>query len=106
MGLDGPRLPDPAFCPQAPTALELGWPNACARARSRSPWCRPALTNIALLLAAHPELKQKIARIVLMGGAAGRRATGPRRRNSIFMGPGSGRYGVQVGAAHHHAGST
>ncbi|MGL5358392.1 MAG: nucleoside hydrolase, partial [Shewanella sp.] len=29
------------------------------------------LTNIALLLAAHPELKLKIARIVLMGGAAG-----------------------------------
>ncbi|MBL0666690.1 pyrimidine-specific ribonucleoside hydrolase RihA [Aeromonas jandaei] len=70
-GLDGPKLPDPAFAPQAMTGIEL-----MARSLRESP--EPVtlvptgpLTNIALLLAAHPELKSKIARIVLMGGAAG-----------------------------------
>ena len=59
------------------------------------------LTNIALLLAAHPELKQKIARIVLMG-APPVRATGPRGGIQYLCGSRSGRYGLQVGAAHHH----
>ncbi|WP_258225005.1 nucleoside hydrolase, partial [Aeromonas sp. HMWF036] len=56
-GLDGPKLPDPAFAPQGMTGIEL-----MAKCLLESP--QPVtlvptgpLTNIALLLAAHPELK-------------------------------------------------
>ncbi len=70
-GLDGPILPEPNFLPLSMTAVEL-----MAEKLRLSPvpvTLVPSgpLTNIALLLAAHPELHPKIERIVLMGGAAG-----------------------------------
>ncbi|MFM5383962.1 pyrimidine-specific ribonucleoside hydrolase RihA [Aeromonas veronii] len=86
-GLDGPKLPDPAFAPQAMTGIEL-----MARCLRESP--EPValvptgpLTNIALLLAAHPELKSKIARIVLMGGAAGAGNWTPAAEFNIYVDP-------------------
>ncbi|MFM5874169.1 pyrimidine-specific ribonucleoside hydrolase RihA [Aeromonas veronii] len=86
-GLDGPKLPDPAFAPQAMTGIEL-----MARSLRESP--EPVtlvptgpLTNIALLLAAHPELKGKIARIVLMGGAAGAGNWTPAAEFNIYVDP-------------------
>lgn len=100
-GLDGPELPDPAFAPRAMSALELM--ARCLRESPEPVTLVPTgpLTNIALLLAAYPELKQKIARIVLMG----RRRCGqldPRGGIQYLCGSRSGRYGLQVGAAHHH----
>ncbi|MFQ1825263.1 pyrimidine-specific ribonucleoside hydrolase RihA [Aeromonas veronii] len=86
-GLDGPKLPDPAFAPQAMTGIEL-------MARSLRESAEPVtlvptgpLTNIALLLAAHPELKPKIARIVLMGGAAGAGNWTPAAEFNIYVDP-------------------
>ncbi|MFM1684155.1 pyrimidine-specific ribonucleoside hydrolase RihA [Aeromonas salmonicida] len=86
-GLDGPTLPDPAFAPQAMTGLEL-----MAKSLRESP--EPVtlvptgpLTNIALLLAAHPELKPNIARIVLMGGAAGAGNWTPAAEFNIYVDP-------------------
>ncbi|NJI24590.1 pyrimidine-specific ribonucleoside hydrolase RihA [Aeromonas veronii] len=86
-GLDGPKLPDPAFAPQAMTGIEL-------MARSLRESSEPVtlvptgpLTNIALLLAAHPELKGKIARIVLMGGAAGAGNWTPAAEFNIYVDP-------------------
>ncbi|MBM0491869.1 pyrimidine-specific ribonucleoside hydrolase RihA [Aeromonas jandaei] len=86
-GLDGPKLPDPAFAPQAMTGIEL-------MARSLRESAEPVtlvptgpLTNIALLLAAHPELKSKIARIVLMGGAAGAGNWTPAAEFNIYVDP-------------------
>ncbi|MGY3884045.1 pyrimidine-specific ribonucleoside hydrolase RihA [Aeromonas aquatica] len=86
-GLDGPRLPDPAFAPQAMTGLEL-----MAKSLRESP--EPVtlvptgpLTNIALLLAAHPELHHKIGRIVLMGGAAGAGNWTPAAEFNIYVDP-------------------
>ncbi|HGY1051589.1 TPA: pyrimidine-specific ribonucleoside hydrolase RihA [Aeromonas salmonicida subsp. pectinolytica] len=86
-GLDGPTLPDPAFAPQAMTGLEL-----MAKSLRESP--EPVtlvptgpLTNIALLLAAHPELKPNIARIVLMGGAAGTGNWTPAAEFNIYVDP-------------------
>ncbi|MDM5125661.1 pyrimidine-specific ribonucleoside hydrolase RihA [Aeromonas salmonicida] len=86
-GLDGPKLPDPAFAPQAMTGLEL-----MAKALRESP--EPVtlvptgpLTNIALLLAAHPELKPNIACIVLMGGAAGAGNWTPAAEFNIYVDP-------------------
>lgn len=68
-GLDGPALPEPDFAPQSVTAVEL-----MAKTLSESP--QPVTivatgpqTNVALLLNSHPELHDKIARIVMMGGA-------------------------------------
>lgn len=68
-GLDGPALPEPDFTPQACTAVEL-----MAKTLRESP--QPVTivatgpqTNVALLLNSHPELHDKIPRIVMMGGA-------------------------------------
>lgn len=86
-GLDGPKLPDPAFAPVSMTALELM--ASCLRESPEPVTLVPTgpLTNIALLLAAHPELKQKIARIVLMGGAAGAGNWTPAAEFNIYVDP-------------------
>lgn len=86
-GLDGPTLPDPAFAPVAMTALELM--ASCLRESPEPVTLVPTgpLTNIALLLAAHPELKSKIARIVLMGGAAGAGNWTPAAEFNIYVDP-------------------
>ncbi|UCM46586.1 pyrimidine-specific ribonucleoside hydrolase RihA [Aeromonas dhakensis] len=86
-GLDGPKLPDPVFAPVAMTALELM--AKCLRESPEPVTLVPTgpLTNIALLLAAHPELKQKIARIVLMGGAAGPGNWTPAAEFNIYVDP-------------------
>lgn len=86
-GLDGPKLPDPAFAPQAMTGLELM--AKCLRESPEPVTLVPTgpLTNIALLLAAHPELKPKIARIVLMGGAAGAGNWTPAAEFNIYVDP-------------------
>ncbi|WP_411679305.1 pyrimidine-specific ribonucleoside hydrolase RihA [Aeromonas hydrophila] len=86
-GLDGPKLPDPGFAPVAMTALELM--AKCLRESPEPVTLVPTgpLTNIALLLAAHPELKSKIARIVLMGGAAGAGNWTPAAEFNIYVDP-------------------
>ncbi|SIQ23636.1 pyrimidine-specific ribonucleoside hydrolase RihA [Aeromonas veronii] len=86
-GLDGPKLPDPAFAPQAMTGIELM--ARCLRESAEPVTLVPTspLTNIALLLAAHPELKIKIARIVLMGGAAGAGNWTPAAEFNIYVDP-------------------
>ncbi|WP_438402154.1 pyrimidine-specific ribonucleoside hydrolase RihA [Aeromonas veronii] len=86
-GLDGPKLPDPAFVPQAMTGIELM--ARCLRESPEPVTLVPTgpLTNIALLLAAHPELKGKIARIVLMGGAAGAGNWTPAAEFNIYVDP-------------------
>ncbi|HDX8356712.1 TPA: pyrimidine-specific ribonucleoside hydrolase RihA [Aeromonas hydrophila] len=86
-GLDGPKLPDPGFAPVAMTALELM--AKCLRESPEPVTLVPTgpLTNIALLLASHPELKSKIARIVLMGGAAGAGNWTPAAEFNIYVDP-------------------
>lgn len=86
-GLDGPTLPYPAFAPQAMTGLELM--AKCLRESPEPVTLVPTgpLTNIALLLAAHPELKPNIARIVLMGGAAGAGNWTPAAEFNIYVDP-------------------
>ena len=86
-GLDGPTLLDPAFAPLAMTGLELM--AKCLRESPEPVTLVPTgpLTNIALLLAAHPELKSKIGRIVLMGGAAGAGNWTPAAEFNIYVDP-------------------
>lgn len=45
------------------------------------------LTNIALLLAAHPELRQKIARLVIMGGGVAGGNTSPSAEFNVWSDP-------------------
>ncbi|TCL65894.1 pyrimidine-specific ribonucleoside hydrolase [Hydrogenispora ethanolica] len=68
-GLDGPVFPPPTLHPSPDSAVDL-----IARVLRNSDQKvtlipTGALTNIALTLLAHPELKEKIERISLMGGA-------------------------------------
>ncbi len=69
-GLDGPALPEPTL-PESPlSAVELM--AKVLRESDRKVTLVPtaALTNVATLLMTHPELKEKIERICLMGGSA------------------------------------
>ncbi|SPZ44357.1 Pyrimidine-specific ribonucleoside hydrolase rihA [Plesiomonas shigelloides] len=86
-GLDGPALPEPGFAPQALTAVELMAKTLRASAEPITLVPTGPLTNIALLLSAHPELKAKIARIVLMGGSAGPGNWTPAAEFNIYVDP-------------------
>ncbi len=86
-GLDGPEIPDPTFEPVAQDAKDL-----IADAVSGSP--EPVtlvpvgpLTNIALFLREYPELKERVARIVLMGGSMGHGNTTPAAEFNIYVDP-------------------
>ncbi|WP_058911708.1 pyrimidine-specific ribonucleoside hydrolase RihA [Entomohabitans teleogrylli] len=86
-GLDGPQLPEPGFAPQPCTGVEL-----LARVLKESD--RPVtvvatgpLTNIALLLTSHPQLHQKIAQIVIMGGAVMLGNWTPAAEFNIYVDP-------------------
>ncbi|MDT1010989.1 pyrimidine-specific ribonucleoside hydrolase RihA [Plesiomonas shigelloides] len=86
-GLDGPTLPEPGFAPQALTAVELMAKTLRASTEPVTLVPTGPLTNIALLLSAHPELKAKIARIVLMGGSAGPGNWTPAAEFNIYVDP-------------------
>lgn len=86
-GLDGPALPVPGFAPQALTAVELMAKTLRASTEPVTLVPTGPLTNIALLLSAHPELKAKIARIVLMGGSAGPGNWTPAAEFNIYVDP-------------------
>jgi pyrimidine-specific ribonucleoside hydrolase len=84
-GLDGPDLPPPSRAPAALHAVEL-----MARLLRRRPLTLVGvgpLTNIALLLALHPELAPRIERIVLMGGAVGLGNVTPSAEFNVWVDP-------------------
>jgi len=86
-GLDGPELPEPNFAPQQCNAVEL---IAKTLRESKEPMTIVAtgpLTNIALLLTSHAELKPQIAHIVIMGGAAGLGNWTPAAEFNIYVDP-------------------
>jgi inosine-uridine nucleoside N-ribohydrolase len=76
-GLDGPDLPPPSRAPEPLHAVEL-----LARELRERP-----LTNIALLLATHPELASRIERVVLMGGAIGLGNVTPSAEFNVWADP-------------------
>ena len=86
-GLEGPEIPDASFGPADRGATEL-----IADAVSGSP--EPVtlvpvgpLTNVALFLREHPELKGRIARISLMGGSIGLGNTTPAAEFNVYVDP-------------------
>ncbi|SDI53583.1 pyrimidine-specific ribonucleoside hydrolase [Ferrimonas sediminum] len=86
-GLDGPKLPDPGFAPQPINAVELMADKLRASPVAVTLVPTGPLTNIALLLANHPDLHSKIERIVLMGGAASMGNWTPAAEFNIYVDP-------------------
>ena len=86
-GLDGPELPEPSFAPQQCNAVELIAKTLRESAEPVTIVATGPLTNIALLLTSHAELKPKIARIVIMGGAAGLGNWTPAAEFNIYVDP-------------------
>jgi inosine-uridine nucleoside N-ribohydrolase len=84
-GLDGPDLPPPSREPDPVHAVEL----LARMLRERPHVLVPTgpLTNVALLLALHPELAERIERIVLMGGAIGEGNTTPAAEFNVWCDP-------------------
>jgi inosine-uridine nucleoside N-ribohydrolase len=84
-GLDGPDLPPPSREPGPAPAIEL----LAAKLRER-PHVLVAtgpLTNVALLLAVHPELAERIERVVVMGGAIAEGNVTPAAEFNIWVDP-------------------
>jgi inosine-uridine nucleoside N-ribohydrolase len=86
-GLDGPDLPPPAREPVGEHAVDF----LAARLRASE---APAtliptgpLTNVALLLATHPDAAERIERIVLMGGAIAEGNVTPAAEFNIWIDP-------------------
>ena len=86
-GLDGPEIPEAGFEPDERGAVEL-----IADTLRGSP--EPVtlvpvgpLTNVATLLHEHPELREKIAHVSLMGGSIGLGNTTPAAEFNIFVDP-------------------
>jgi inosine-uridine nucleoside N-ribohydrolase len=86
-GLDGPDLPPPAREPDSEHAID--WIARTLLAEPDPVTLVPTgpLTNIALLLARHPELEARIERIVLMGGAIGLGNITPAAEFNIWADP-------------------
>jgi inosine-uridine nucleoside N-ribohydrolase len=84
-GLDGPDLPPPSREPEPLHAVEL----LAARLREGPHTLVPTgpLTNVALLLALHPELAARVERIVLMGGAIAEGNTTPAAEFNVWADP-------------------
>jgi inosine-uridine nucleoside N-ribohydrolase len=84
-GLDGPDLPPPSRAPEPIHAVELI--ARTLRARPHTLIAVGPLTNVALLLALHPELTDRIERIVVMGGAIGQGNVTPSAEFNIWCDP-------------------
>jgi inosine-uridine nucleoside N-ribohydrolase len=90
-GLDGPSLPAPSRAPVEEHAID--WIAGTLREHPAPVTLVPTgpLTNIALLLARHPELEARIERVVLMGGAIGEGNVTPAAEFNIWADPESAR---------------
>jgi inosine-uridine nucleoside N-ribohydrolase len=70
-GLDGPELPTPRRRPLGQNAVDFLAERLLSVEQPPTIVALGPLTNLALLLAHHPEAAGRIARVVLMGGAIG-----------------------------------
>ena len=86
-GLDGPDLPPPAGAPVAAHAVDFLAEQLHAAAQPVTLIPTGPLTNIGLLLAQHPDVTQRIERIVLMGGAIAEGNVTPAAEFNIWVDP-------------------
>ena len=83
-GLDGPDLPEPATAPVSAHAADF-----LADLLEPGVVLVPTgpLTNVALLFQRHPEVKERLQRIVWMGGAMGQGNVTPAAEFNAFVDP-------------------
>ena len=86
-GLDGPDLPKPRGAPVDEHAVEFLAARLAAAGRPVTLIPTGPLTNVALLLATHPEAAERIERIVLMGGAIAEGNVTPAAEFNIWIDP-------------------
>src|SRR5690242_2036931 len=86
-GLDGPDLPPPAGAPVAEHAIDFLAERLTASDRPVTLIPTGPLTNVALLLARHPEAAERIERVVLMGGAIAEGNITPAAEFNIWVDP-------------------
>jgi inosine-uridine nucleoside N-ribohydrolase len=86
-GLDGPALPPASTTPVAEQAVDFLAARLFAAERPVTLVPLGPLTNIALLLAAHPAAVDRIERIVLMGGAIREGNQTPSAEFNIWIDP-------------------
>jgi inosine-uridine nucleoside N-ribohydrolase len=84
-GMDGPALADPVSSPVAGHAVDLLAREVVARDGKLTLVATGPLTNVALLLALHPDVRPE--RIVLMGGAVGEGNRTPAAEFNIWADP-------------------
>ena len=86
-GLDGPDLPAPVGAPLAQHAVDFLAERLDAADRPVTLIPTGPLTNIAVLLAMHPGVEDRIERIVLMGGAIAEGNVTPAAEFNIWVDP-------------------
>jgi len=86
-GLDGPDLPAPTMQIVEPHAVDFLAETLRAAPAPITVIPTGPLTNIALLLAQHPDIGEKIERIVLMGGAIAEGNVTPAAEFNIWIDP-------------------
>ena len=86
-GLEGPEIPDASFEPdeRGATALIADTLREAPEPVTLVPV--GPLTNVATFLREHPELKERIARISLMGGSIGLGNTTPAAEFNVYVDP-------------------
>ena len=86
-GLDGPEIPDPSFEPDERGAIELIADTLKEIPEPVTLIPTGPLTNVATFLREYPELKDRIARISLMGGSIGLGNTTPAAEFNVYVDP-------------------
>ena len=87
-GLDGPEeIPAPTFEPDERDAIRLIDDTLSASPEPVTLVPTGPLTNVAAFLREHPGLKEKIARVSLMGGSTGLGNTTPAAEFNIYVDP-------------------
>ncbi|HET8980253.1 MAG TPA: nucleoside hydrolase [Solirubrobacteraceae bacterium] len=86
-GLDGPVLPPPSRAPEPRHAIDWMARTLAAEPEPVTLIATAPLTNVALLLARHPEAQEQLARVVLMGGSIGAGNVTPAAEFNIWTDP-------------------
>jgi pyrimidine-specific ribonucleoside hydrolase len=86
-GLDGPEIPDPSLEPDERGAAHLIADTIRDAPEPVTLIPTGPLTNVATFLREHPDLKERIARISLMGGSIGLGNTTPAAEFNVYVDP-------------------
>ncbi len=86
-GLDGPEIPEATFEPDERGAVQLMADTLGSAPEPVTLVPTGPLTNVALLLREHPDLKDNITHVSLMGGSIGLGNTTPAAEFNIYVDP-------------------